>query len=38
LKEGDLVISEGLQRVRAGQAVSPGPASPPPDLPPPGGK
>jgi membrane fusion protein, multidrug efflux system len=30
LKEGELVISEGLQRVRLGEAVSPGPASPPP--------
>ena len=30
LKEGELVISEGLQRVRPGQPVSPGPASPPP--------
>ena len=28
LKEGEHVIAEGLQRVRAGQAVSPGPASP----------
>ena len=32
LKEGELVISEGLQRVRPGQAVSPGPASPPPAI------
>src|SRR6516162_1136424 len=30
LKEGELVISEGLQRVRPGEAVLPGPASPPP--------
>jgi len=30
LKEGELVISEGLQRVRPGEVVSPGPASPPP--------
>src|SRR5689334_13459456 len=30
LKEGELVISEGLQRVRAGEAVSAGPATPPP--------
>jgi membrane fusion protein, multidrug efflux system len=30
LKEGELVISEGLQRVRPGEAVSAGPASPPP--------
>jgi membrane fusion protein (multidrug efflux system) len=34
LKEGELVISEGLQRVRAGEAVSAGPASPPPPIPP----
>jgi membrane fusion protein (multidrug efflux system) len=27
LKEGELVVSEGLQRVRPGEAVSPGPAS-----------
>jgi hypothetical protein len=32
LKEGELVISEGLQRVRPGEAVSPGPASPPPTV------
>ena len=32
LEEGDLVISEGLQRVRPGQVVSPGPASPPPEV------
>jgi len=30
LSEGELVISEGLQRARPGQAVLPGPASPPP--------
>jgi membrane fusion protein, multidrug efflux system len=30
LKEGELVISEGLQRVRPGQVVSPSPASPGP--------
>ena len=30
LSEGELVISEGVQRVRAGEVVSPGPASPPP--------
>jgi len=30
LSEGELVVSEGLQRVRPGEAVSPGPASPPP--------
>jgi membrane fusion protein, multidrug efflux system len=34
LKEGELVISEGLQRARPGEAVSPGPASPPPAIPP----
>jgi len=32
LKEGELVISEGLQRVRAGEVVSPGPATPPPPI------
>jgi membrane fusion protein, multidrug efflux system len=32
LKEGELVISEGLQRVRPGDPVSPGPASPPPAI------
>src|SRR6201987_521538 len=30
LKEGELVISEGLQRARPGEIVSPGPATPPP--------
>jgi membrane fusion protein (multidrug efflux system) len=30
LTEGELVISEGVQRVRPGEVVSPGPASPPP--------
>jgi membrane fusion protein (multidrug efflux system) len=30
LTEGELVISEGLQRVRPGEAVLAGPASPPP--------
>jgi membrane fusion protein, multidrug efflux system len=34
LSEGELVISEGLQRVRPGQEVSPGPASPTPAIPP----
>jgi membrane fusion protein, multidrug efflux system len=34
LSEGELVISEGLQRVRPGQEVSPGPASPIPAIPP----
>jgi len=32
LQEGELVISEGLQRVRPGGTVSPGPASPQPPL------
>jgi membrane fusion protein (multidrug efflux system) len=32
LSEGELVVSEGLQRVRPGQAVLPGPASPPPAI------
>jgi membrane fusion protein, multidrug efflux system len=32
LTEGELVISEGLQRVRPGEVVSPGPASPPPAI------
>jgi membrane fusion protein, multidrug efflux system len=32
LKEGELVISEGLQRVRPGQTVSPSPATPPPPI------
>jgi membrane fusion protein (multidrug efflux system) len=32
LKEGELVISEGLQRVRPGEVVSPSPASPPPAI------
>ena len=32
LKEGELVISEGLQRVRPGEAVLAGPASPPPGV------
>ncbi len=32
LKEGELVISEGLQRVRPGQTVSPSPATPPPAI------
>jgi membrane fusion protein, multidrug efflux system len=32
LTEGELVISEGLQRVRPGEVVSPGPASPPPQV------
>jgi membrane fusion protein, multidrug efflux system len=32
LKEGELVVSEGLQRVRPGEAVLPGPANPPPEV------
>ncbi|HKM74379.1 MAG TPA: efflux RND transporter periplasmic adaptor subunit [Stellaceae bacterium] len=32
LIEGELVISEGLQRVRPAEVVSPGPASPPPAI------
>jgi membrane fusion protein (multidrug efflux system) len=32
LKEGELVITEGLQRVRAGEAVSSSPATPPPPV------
>jgi membrane fusion protein (multidrug efflux system) len=32
LTEGELVISEGLQRARPAEVVSPGPASPPPDV------
>jgi membrane fusion protein (multidrug efflux system) len=32
LQEGELVISEGLQRARPGALVSPGPASPSPEI------
>jgi membrane fusion protein, multidrug efflux system len=32
LKEGELVISEGLQRARPGEVVLPGPATPPPQV------
>jgi membrane fusion protein (multidrug efflux system) len=32
LEEGELVISEGVQRVRPGEAVSPGPATPQPPM------
>ena len=32
LEEGELVITEGLQRVRPGETVLPGPASPPPAI------
>jgi membrane fusion protein (multidrug efflux system) len=34
LQEGELVVSEGLQRVRPGETVAPGPATPPPPVPP----
>lgn len=30
LKEGEMVVTEGIQRVRPGIAVNPGPATPPP--------
>ena len=30
LKEGEMVIADGIQRVRPGIEVNPGPASPPP--------
>lgn len=32
LQEGELVIAEGLQRARPGEAVSPAPATPPPAI------
>ena len=32
LEEGELVVSEGLQRARPGEVVSPGPATPPPQV------
>ena len=32
LNEGELVISEGIQRARPGEVVSPGPATPPPEV------
>jgi membrane fusion protein, multidrug efflux system len=32
LTEGELVISEGIQRARPGEVVSPGPATPPPQV------
>ena len=32
LTEGELVVTEGLQRVRPGEAVVPGPATPPPTV------
>jgi membrane fusion protein (multidrug efflux system) len=36
LKEGEMVVSEGLQRVRPGIQVTPGPATPPAGSPAPG--
>jgi membrane fusion protein (multidrug efflux system) len=30
LKENEMVVTEGIQRVRPGAEVNPGPASPPP--------
>jgi membrane fusion protein (multidrug efflux system) len=36
LAEGELVISQGMQRVRPGEPVSPSPASPPPSISPQG--
>ena len=30
LKEGEMVVADGIQRVRPGIEVNPGPASPPP--------
>ena len=37
LKEGEMVVTDGLQRVRPGIQVTPGPAAPPPGGPPPAG-
>jgi len=37
LAEGEQVIADGIQRVRPGVAVNPGPMAPPPGAPPPGG-
>ena len=34
LKEGEMVVSDGIQRIRPGIEVAPGPASPPPGAPP----
>ena len=34
LKDGEMVVTDGIQRVRPGVEVSPGPASPPPANPP----
>jgi membrane fusion protein (multidrug efflux system) len=36
LKEGEMVVTDGLQRIRPGITVSPGPAVPPPGAPPAG--
>jgi membrane fusion protein (multidrug efflux system) len=33
LKEGELVVVDGIQRIRPGIQVNPGPASPPPNSP-----
>jgi len=38
LSEGEMVVTDGIQRVRPGIVVSPGPASPPPPEPPSSGK
>jgi membrane fusion protein, multidrug efflux system len=38
LREGELVISEGVQRARPGEVVSPGPAAPPPEIAPEAGE
>jgi membrane fusion protein (multidrug efflux system) len=37
LKDGEMVVTDGIQRVRPGIEVSPGPASPPPTAPSPSG-
>ena len=34
LKEGEMVVVDGIQKARPGQTVVPGPASPPPNVPP----
>ena len=38
LKEGDMVVLEGIQRARPGIQVTPGPAAPPPAAPKPAGQ
>ncbi len=38
LKEGDMVVLEGIQRVRPGIQVVPGPAAPTPAAPKPAGQ